>query len=735
MKRMIVLLALTIVTSTTFAQHWTKVTPPFSGRMFTPYFLNPDLGFVFNDGIVFSNGIYITGSLSSLMRTTDGGRTWVPLRFFDSIEYCITQLSFVTPQHGYASTYSFLNVRTGGIFETFDQGDHWKLISKDGLTCTGVYAVDNIVFVNIGGQVLFSRDDGVAWDSIMAVPGLVLDPSPLFQLVYGNRDSLVATVYYHPTSSRTYDTYLVFSTDQGQSWQARMLDQGTSWLMTALHISPHSCDIIRQSVNSQDQLGDKYSFLTSSFDYRVWNPSFMHYETGAWIAGNTCALYLSDASNGGSQDLDTTVMLFRSTDGGVSWQPLQKQYGNAPTFVEIDDRDFQNMSVVGHGATVYAVSFTLTYGSSITALWKTTDGGDGSLSASSLAPRFALDHKPFASQTDTLTIDNCSQSLIEVYNQNIACSYAKFDSISIAGLDPLEYSVLSTHHCSCQPMPDTSFITLQPKTAGPRDVTIHYHFTDDEFEQIDTSIHVTLVVMQGTSTAISIHLKSNTILAYSGDTIDIPAYLAGNAILTGSTLISLPFELDTNALRVIGFRPAIAGITSGVLTDSNGTETMLLHSQDSLMLSGETLIGTLRCVIYLSDTLETSVSLVGANIASNDPRCIALSTSTDAVKIDITGCGDSTLLQYMKTGQIADRIIGIVPNPASREINIRLQNVTKDPISYEIDDALGAIRTSGIMSGEQFTVDVSALRGGTYYVRVVPASGGLPSTRTLILER
>ncbi len=107
-------------------------------------------------------------------------------------------------------------------------------------------------------------------------------------------------------------------------------------------------------------------------------------------------------------------------------------------------------------------------------------------------------------------------------------------------------------------MPDTSFITLQPKTAVIRDVTIHYHFTDDEFNQIDTSIKITLVVKPGgTSVLLNMYMKQSTILARGGDTIDIPVYLAGNVTLTGETSILLPFALDTNVLRVLSFNPAV----------------------------------------------------------------------------------------------------------------------------------------------------------------------------------
>ena len=729
MKRMIVLLALTIVTSTAFAQHWTNVTPPsYHDRMFSPYFLNPDLGFVFND-------IQTIRSLSSLMRTTDGGKIWLPLPFFDSIKYCITQLYFVSPQHGYASAYNYLNSRIGGLYETFDQGDHWKLISKDGRPCTGVYAVDNTIFAaelssssNYGSPVLFSRDDGITWDSITKVSGLVLDPNPLFQLVYGNRDSLIATVYYHPISPGTYDTYLVFSTDQGQSWQARSLDQGTRGLMEALHISPHTCDIIRQSVNFQDGLNDKYSFLKSSIDYRAWNPSFMHYETGAWIAGNSCALYLSNAGfdyHG--------VPLYRSIDGGNSWTGLPGSSSSQPNCEEIDDGDWQNLSIVGHGAVVYA-------GDVIGALWKTTDGGDGTLSESQLAPQLAIGHAPFPSGNDTLAVDLCAASSLIVSYQNIGCSYASFQSFSIDGLDSSEYTWTSTHHRSCEWIPDTTFISLYPKTAGIRNLTIHTQFIDDEYNTIDSTIHVTLTVKlgSGSSVALNIYIKPATIIAAPGDTIEIPVYLGGTGqpvTLAGVTSIHIPFTFASKCIVPLDFAFTMPGvIAAGPISISDGSASIDFEVP-GLTYTGETLIGVLRCIVYLADTLQTSISLIGVTLASDDPRCLDLALNTDAVTIDLQGCGDSTLLRYMKSGTLPYSIESITPNPATNTLNVKLQNAWNRPLSYELANALGVRCIGNVTASDHFALDVHNLPNGVYYLRVMAASGGAPFTRMVLIQR
>ncbi len=558
MKRLLFVLSFLVSTSTAYSQDWMPITSKTGVQpYYTPYFLNANVGFTFNAGITWEMSFLflrvLRGDYGSpkLARTTNGGLTWSALTFFDSSGYSITQLSFVSLTHGYASAvpnYDFNHAPvSGGIFETSDQGDHWKKITSDGPSFSSVYATNHTVFAseffpsksgNLGqpivGGILYSRDDGKTWDSVTNVAGLTLGAQPQFQFIYGNRDSLVATIYYtNNTGSKGNNgkTYLVFSTDLGKTWNSSLLDQGYLWPMVSLHISPHSCHIVREFVDYNRHL-DTYSFLESSPPYDSWGSGLMNKETGAWIAGASCASYVSDAADGGpTEDVDSSVCLFRSIDGGVSWLPIHKEHGNNPYFTEIDDEDFQNLSVVGYGAVVYAFDFNFYTDSS--RLWKTTDGGDGTLSASALAPQFALGHSPFGSSQDTLFLSSCSPSNVEAYNQNIGCSFGKFDSISIVGLDPSEYSIISTHHCACQPMSDTSFITLHLNQTGARNVTLHYHFTDDEYNQLDTSTSFTIIGSSSSGTSGQLHREAAS------------AYFGGFDSLTLAVDINSSINLDS----------------------------------------------------------------------------------------------------------------------------------------------------------------------------------------------
>lgn len=748
MKRLLFAISILVLASQVRGQDWTKVSQPIVNPKTTPYFLNANVGFTLSGEISFPEN-YFWPYPPSLERTTNGGITWSVLTFLDSARYSFTQLSFVSLTHGYASavqTHNFNNniwPLTGGIFETFDQGSHWKKITPedlpDGVAFSGVYATNHAIFASefeidsnargyAVGPIIYSSDDGATWDSITKVAGLTLNAHPQFQYIYGNRDSLVATIYFTnysdslnndvDTSIKNGDAYLVFSTDLGRTWNSSLLDHSYHWPTISLHIPPHSCNIVREFLDSQDQNGDTYSFIESSPPYVSWDSVLMHTETGAWIAGTSCESYLSDAALVGiPTDRDTSALLFRSTDQGLSWKPIHKERGNNPDFTEMDDADFQNLSVVGYGAVVYADNVTPAPG-----LWKTTDGGDGTLSAAALAPQFALGHSSFEGSQDTLVLSSCSQSNIEAYNQNIGCSYAKFDSISISGLNPSEFSIVSTHHCACQPMPDTSFIAFNVATTGTRNVTIHYHFTDDEFNQIDTSIQFILNVRPGGNQApITLSFQSSSMNVSPGDTISVPIYLSGSASL-GATRITLPFGVDTNILVPVGFQSVLAGLTVDSSYYSGGMETVQLLSDSNFTLNGSTLIGYLRCVVYLTDTLSTAITLPTATLNSSITPCVALSLTTDSIAINIVGCGTKILQQFMLGGGVAFGIQRIVPNPAQNEITIICGGKDATTHAFTISDPLGRSYSlpttpNPLLEKEgAITFDISSLPSGVYFV-------------------
>jgi photosystem II stability/assembly factor-like uncharacterized protein len=231
---------------------------------------------------------------------------------------------------------------------------------------------------------------------------------------------------------------------------------------------------------------------------------------------------------------------------------------------------------------------------------------------------------------------------------------------------------------------------------------------------------------------LNLYFKSQTITTAAGDTLEIPIYLSGNTAL-GTTSITLAFGIDTNVLRPIGFVPSMSGITVGTLAYANGTETVQLQSV-GLTINGETLIGYLRCIVYLADTLATTVTLANASLTSTIAPCVALSLTTDSVNLLINGCGDQTLLQFMKTGQIPLGIQSIVPNPSTDAVQISFINPTSSAMSYHVFDALGQTRHSGVTASDALSLDVSSLPQGVYFFRATNGTGYSASSKLVIVR-
>jgi len=116
--------------------------------------------------------------------------------------------------------------------------------------------------------------------------------------------------------------------------------------------------------------------------------------------------------------------------------------------------------------------------------------------------------------------------------------------------------------------------------------------------------------------------------------------------------------------------------------------------------------------------------------------CAALSIAApDSVEIDFTGCGDSTLVHYMRTGTVPFTIESIQPNPARDEIAIVLSEeragVGAHHAGFELSDALGRPALSGVDIPP--TLNVSGLPSGVYYLRL--SQDGFVVTQRVVIER
>ncbi|HET6399943.1 MAG TPA: hypothetical protein VFH95_00945, partial [Candidatus Kapabacteria bacterium] len=203
------------------------------------------------------------------------------------------------------------------------------------------------------------------------------------------------------------------------------------------------------------------------------------------VAGDGCAIYVQRTSND-SEVSSAPLGCLRSTDDGQTWVDV-----GGP----VHDCDARTLAVTGHGAVVYAMADS-TPGSGCH-LWKTTDGGDGTLS-SQVPISVTMGHTlgANASGGDTLAVKLCDTASFALWLQFVAsCDYGGLTGVTIDGIDSSAgYTVTCTHHPWSALEPDTAAVTIIPLKPGIYPLTVHAHYTDDDFLGGDTTFPMTLVV-------------------------------------------------------------------------------------------------------------------------------------------------------------------------------------------------------------------------------------------------
>ena len=358
MKKNLIYILIFSLPSLAFGQHWKEIPLPATYHEVTPYFLDENVGFIFEG----------YSGLAKLYRTTDGGMNWKSLPFFDSLgpDYVIRQIFFESSNKGYAAG-------GAGIYETEDTGNTWRSIYPEKIFFNSVYAFGGKIFA-YGGEsatwdaLIETENGGGTWNTILPPTYYHTPPdvdNPLMPYVFGNNDGTVFSEKVIPPGNLS----LTFSTNNGKDWTTTPMDIAKKTFTAGLFSFPHSNELLRTCDDLRelpDNNKDVYFIMHSSDLGMHWDTVFHPVEIGAWIAGNACVQYVSKSDQTGVHGV------YRSTDAGHNWK-----YISGPDFTELDDVDFHNISVVGGGAVVYAGD--VNYGS-IDKLWKTTDGGDGTLS-------------------------------------------------------------------------------------------------------------------------------------------------------------------------------------------------------------------------------------------------------------------------------------------------------------------------------------------------------------------
>jgi hypothetical protein len=358
---------------------WNVIFNEPNGKAFTAcYFLNESVGFIagqYKDGV---------------LKTTDGGMTWVstPLPHFPPIQsstpgfyvedttFTISQILMTDELHGWLTCEPdrLSNVAPvyPGLYQTTDGGASWNPVVNVKESFSDVYQTPRALVVTSrdvypGGTGYISLDNGATFSPALPITNGV---------DFVDNMNGVVTGYGSHIWSHTIDGGITWSalspTDSIETWSVYGV-KGTSWFFTA----------------SEQHNPNIPSPVRRSSDFGItWNTeSQLPFRTTGHIAGFGFTLYVEVDQEGGDATIWPEKGLWRSKDSGKTWQSI-----GGPANNREDTRFF----VTGcRGEVIYAFDAQ-------GHVFKTTDGGDGSLPQFTLPTALSVDSIDVCSPRDTI---------------------------------------------------------------------------------------------------------------------------------------------------------------------------------------------------------------------------------------------------------------------------------------------------------------------------------------------
>jgi hypothetical protein len=652
-----------------------------------------DCGYFFdeNHGII-GTGIRDNNFVGRIYLTFDGGNTWQQAQTPTSaIGEAVTSIHMQDANVGYASIFGIAQT----IWKTTDGGVSWFDITPQALLAprsgmsgaTCVYSTTQALTISAwsvtGGS---STNNGVTYNQVFAGGD---DGSNGIDFT----DDLHGVVTMGPGTNMSW-----YTTDGGITWK-QSFDLMEAW---GVYGQKGTLNFFVAGEGTQGT-GNR-SLYRSSDGGANWLPvySFPGFGLGltGHIAGKTNTIYVQSSSTNG-------LGLYRSDNLGTTWKNIGGPWNS---------RDTRFVVTGCVGEVVYAFDMQGN-------VWKTTDGGDGTLVAPSRGT-------PLALQNDTLRIftSYCSPLTQSLFVGNTTCADAFLDSATTVG-DSL--SVISTSNANGTTVysgsGDSVVVHYSPAHDGRDTILLVLHG-----HQGGTAINQTVVLAVYNLEAPQPEIGAIA-SAKVGDTAMIPIYLH----LTKDQFSFSSYELHIYTNEDV-LTPVALGTTNTL--SQNATSAKLLPFGKDGVAVQVTLSSAItdaadltKPLIYikayttLSDSLETNVTL--DSFAINGLSALSLCSLNQQLFQIQRECGDSLISLTMREDSLLS-LLSIIPNPSKEsKVQVKYRLRTQTSFAFDLINSNGLRvatpygETNGTSGVHEVEISTEDLPSGTYFLVLRSPSG------------